>query len=156
MNLDPSAGGEPGDEGGTPLLEEAGGFTVLLRGARKRCPRCGERRIWNGWLEIKPVCPSCSLRFEKEEGGFLGAMVLNYVLAFGVWIAVLVVALVLTVPNVPVPQLLAMSVAALVGTPLWFYPRSKTTWAAIEFLVHRSEPNYATPVRRDPRASGLE
>jgi hypothetical protein len=49
-----------------------------------------------------------------------------------------------------------MSVAALVGTPLWFYPRSKTLWAAIEYLVHRSEPGYAPPVHRDPRTRGLE
>lgn len=129
---------------------------MLVRGARKRCPRCGERRIWNGWFEIRAVCPSCSLRFEKEEGGFLGAMVLNYVVAFGVWLVALGIALALTVPEVPVPQLLVMSVAALVGTPLWFYPRSKTIWAAVEFLVHRSEPGYATPVRRDPRSGALE
>jgi uncharacterized protein (DUF983 family) len=129
---------------------------VLLRGARKRCPRCGERRIWSGWFELKALCPSCSLRFEKEEGGFLGAMVLNYALAFGVWLVAMGVALAITVPEVPVPQLLAMSVVALVGTPLWFYPRSKTIWAAIEFLVHRSEPGYATPVHRDPRSGELE
>lgn len=129
---------------------------MLLRGARKRCPRCGEKRIWNGWFEFRSVCPSCSLRFEKEEGGFLGAMVLNYVAAFGVWLAALGIALAFTVPEVPVPQLLAMSLAALVGTPLWFYPRSKTLWAAIEYLVHRSEPGYVPPVRRDPRTRGLE
>ena len=28
--------------------------------------------------------------------------------------------------------------------------------AAVEFLVHRSEPGYATPVRRDPRAGELD
>jgi len=83
-------------------------------------------------------------------------MVLNYVVGFGVWLVALGIALALTVPEVPVPQLLVMSVAALVGTPLWFYPRSKTIWAAVEFLVHRSEPGYASPVRRDPRSSQLE
>jgi hypothetical protein len=40
--------------------------------------------------------------------------------------------------------------------PLWFYPRSKTLWAAIEFLVVRSDPDYRTPVRRDPRSEELE
>jgi uncharacterized protein (DUF983 family) len=129
---------------------------VLIRGARKRCPRCGERRIWNGWFGLKPVCPGCSLRFEKEEGGFLGAMVLNYVVAFGVWLTVMGTTLAFTVPEVPVPQLLAMSVIALVGVPMWFYPRSKTIWAAVEFLVHRSEPGYATPVHRDPRSGQLD
>jgi uncharacterized protein (DUF983 family) len=155
VNLDPEATGDR-DGPGAALVREASGATVLTRGARKRCPRCGERRIWSGWFELRSVCPGCSLRFEKEEGGFLGAMVLNYMVAFGVWLVVIGVTLVLTVPHVPVPQLMAMSVVALVGTPLWFYPRSKTIWAAIEFLVHRSEPGYTTPVRRDTRTGRLE
>ena len=63
----------------------------------------------------------------------------------------LVVVLVLTVPDVPVVPLLIASTVILVVVPLWFYPRSKTLWAAIEFLVARSAPDYRTPVRRDPR-----
>jgi hypothetical protein len=47
-------------------------------------------------------------------------------------------------------------VLVLVAMPLWFYPRSKTFWAAIEFLVARSDPEYRSPVRRDPRAKDLE
>ena len=137
-------------------MKEAGGFTVLIRGARKRCPRCGERRIFTGWFTLATSCPSCELRFEKEEGGFLGAMVLNYVVAFGVWITVMAVGIALTVPVVPVAPLVVATVGVMTGVPLWFYPRSKTLWAAIEFLVHRSEPDYRTPVRRDPRAKGLE
>ncbi len=119
---------------------EPGVFTVLLRGLRKRCPRCGKRGVFDGWFKLKEHCPSCALVFQGEEGGFLGAMVLNYALAFGVWLVVLVVTLIVTVPEVPAPQLMAMSVAALVGTPLWFYPRSKTLWAAIEYLVARGQP----------------
>ncbi len=68
----------------------------------------------------------------------------------------LVVVLVLTVPDVPVAPLLIASTVVLVVVPLWFYPRSKTLWAAIEFLVARSDPDYRTPVRRDPRAEELE
>jgi len=40
---------------------------------------------------------------------------------------------------------------------VWFYPRSKTLWAAIEFLVARSEPGYRSPpLVRDPRTKDLE
>jgi uncharacterized protein (DUF983 family) len=150
---------DPGGDGQrqpAPLVDEAGTVTVLLRGLRKRCPRCGQRRIFDGWFSMKALCPRCRLRFEQEQGGFLGAMTLNYAVAFGAWIAMLVVALILTVPDVPVAPLLAASVVILVGVPLWFYPRSKSLWAAIEFLVLRSEPGYRGPVVRDPRADGLE
>jgi hypothetical protein len=105
---------------------------------------------------MRTACPRCDLRFAKEEGGFLGAMTLNYVLAIAIWLVVLGVALVITVPDVPVVPLLAISAVVLIGVPVWFYPRSRMLWAAIEFLVHRSDPDYRAPVARDPRTRDLE
>ena len=78
-----------------PLLVEAGAATVLLRGLRKRCPRCGERRIFRSWFHLIERCPNCALRFEREQGGFLGAMTINFLVVVVVWVAMLVVVLVL-------------------------------------------------------------
>ena len=83
-------------------------------------------------------------------------MAINYSIAVVVWVAILAVVLAFTVPDVPVVPLLVASVAVFVAMPLWFYPRSKTLWAAVEFLVQRSDPDYRSPVRRDPRAKDLE
>ena len=138
------------------MYPEVGAANALLRGLRKRCPRCGSRDGFASWFHLKALCPRCGLRFEKEEGGFLGAMVLNYSLAIGLWVVVIVVCLLLTVPDVPVAPLMIASLLVLVPVPLWFYPRSKMIWAAIEFLVARSDPDYRPPVKRDPRAAGLE
>jgi len=105
---------------------------------------------------MRKTCPRCEWRFEKEQGGYLGAMVVNYLVAIGLWVVVLVVWLVLTVPDVPVAPLTIASVAVLVLVPIAFYPRSKTIWAAVEYLVLRAEPDYHAPVHRDPRARDLE
>jgi hypothetical protein len=105
---------------------------------------------------MRTDCPRCRWRFEKEEGGYLGAMLLNYSVAIAAWIVMLVVALVITVPEVPVAPLVVASIVVLVIVPLWFFPRSKMVWAAVEYLVLRSEPGYQAPVRRDPRAQDLE
>jgi uncharacterized protein (DUF983 family) len=150
-SLDPASGG--GDE---PLYPEVGTWRTLGRGLRKRCPRCGVRGLFTTWFALRTDCPRCALRFEKEEGGFLGAMTLNFTVAIMLWLVVMVVGLILTVPDVPVPPLLAASVVVLVLVPLWFYPRSKTIWAAVEFLVLKSDPDYRAPVRRDPRRDDLE
>jgi uncharacterized protein (DUF983 family) len=139
-----------------PLIREAKATTVLLRGLRKRCPRCGARDVWLTWFTAKPLCPVCDLRFEAEEGGFLGAMVLNYAFATGFWLVVLAITLALTVPFIPVAQLIVASVMILGGLPVWFYPRSKMLWSAVEFLTSRSEPGYRTPTARDRHAGGLE
>jgi hypothetical protein len=108
------------------------------------------------WFQIRTACPRCELRFAKEEGGFLGAMTLNYMVAIGIWIVVLVAGIVLTVPDVAVVPLLVASAIVLIGVPLWFYPRSKMILAAIEFLVLRGMPEYRPPIARDARRRELE
>jgi hypothetical protein len=72
-------------------------------------------------------------------------MVLNYALAIGLWVVMLTLVLAFTVPDVPVGWLLVASAIVLIGVPLWFYPRSKTTWAAVEYLVARGDPDYRAP-----------
>ena len=150
--MDPATGRDDGE----PLLEEASSARVFLRGLRKRCPRCGERGIWVTRFRPKTRCPGCDLRFEREQGGYLGAMVINYGVAVAFWLMAMSISMALTVPFIPVAPLLAMSVAILGGVPIWFYPRSKMLWAAVEFLTARSEPGYRTPRRRDPRAEQVE
>jgi hypothetical protein len=108
------------------------------------------------WFRQRTSCPRCDLRFAKEEGGFLGAMTLNYIVAIGVWLVALAVAIVLTVPDIPVVPLLLMSAVILILVPLWFYPRSKAIWSAVEFLVARSDPDYRPPAARDARQRDLE
>ena len=105
---------------------------------------------------MRTACPRCQWRFEKEEGGYLGAMVLHYVVAIGLWLVILVVGLILTLPDLPFLALTLVSVAVLVLVPLAFFPRSKTIWAAVEYLVLRAEPGYRSPMHRDPRAKRLE
>jgi uncharacterized protein (DUF983 family) len=136
-----------------PVVTPAG---ALLRGFRKRCPRCGEPDTFVSWFQTRPACPRCELRFAKEQGGFLGAMILNYVVAIGAWLVAMTIGVVLTIPDVPVVPLLVVSAIVLIGVPLWFYPRSKMTWAAVEFLVHRGTPEYRPPVPRDTRRRELE
>jgi uncharacterized protein (DUF983 family) len=140
----------------TPRFPEVGIGRALVRGFRKRCPRCGERDVLAGWFRPRTSCPRCDLRFAREEGGFLGAMTLNYAVATGAWLVVMIVGVALTVPDVPVLPLLLASAAVLIVVPLWFYPRSKMIWAAVEFAVQRNDPDYRPPVARDARRRQLE
>jgi hypothetical protein len=83
-------------------------------------------------------------------------MTLTYAVAMGVWLVVLVPVLVVTVPDVPVLPLVIASIALMVVVPLLTYPNMKGVWAAIEFLVARSQPDYREPLARGPRARDLE
>jgi uncharacterized protein (DUF983 family) len=151
-SLDPAR--SPASE--RPLYPRAGVARVLGRGIRRRCPRCAERGIFRDYFHLRQRCPRCDLRFEREEGGFLGAMTLNYLVATLVWLVVLTVVLVATVPDVPVGPLVLVSIAIMVVVPLVTFPLTKSVWAAIEFLVLRNDPDYRPPTPRDPRARELE
>ncbi len=53
---------------------------IITRGLTNRCPNCGGRTLFKpGKLfEMNEACPDCGLKYEKDEGFYLGAMSLNY------------------------------------------------------------------------------
>lgn len=91
-----------------------GGRTrAILRGL---CPRCREGRIFRGRFRMNETCPSCGLRFSREEGYFIGSMYISYTLAVG-GILILAGLLHLTVaPRWPLTGLLALG--AVLFAPL--------------------------------------
>lgn len=82
-------------------------------------------------------CPRCAYRFEREEGFFLGAYVVNLVVTQIALVVTIVVSFVLTVPDPPVARLAAIGVAVGVTVPIVFYPFSKTVWTAIDLAMQR-------------------
>jgi uncharacterized protein (DUF983 family) len=109
---------------------------MLWRGLTKRCPWCGQGKLFRRWLSLKGRCPRCNLRFEREEGAFLGAMALNYGVTGVAFIVLLVGWLIVELPEVKLIPLLAASIAVMVVVPILFFPFSKTIWVAIDLLLH--------------------
>jgi uncharacterized protein (DUF983 family) len=132
---------------------EPGAVTAFARGATRRCPRCGGGRLFETWFRIRRRCPRCSLRLEREEGGFLGAMTINYAVTAVAWLALLIVWLIVDLPDVDVLRLTITSIAVAVVVPLLFWPFSKTIWTAVDYLVYRTDPEYASREAAE-RASG--
>jgi uncharacterized protein (DUF983 family) len=124
---------------GTGANDVTPGARVMLRGIARRCPRCGQGKLFSRWFTMARVCPRCGLLFEREEGGFLGAIVINYTVALVAWGVLLVLWLAIDLPDLHVVALTIASIALVVGALLLFYPFSKTIWAAVEYLIYRSE-----------------
>ncbi|MTE01869.1 DUF983 domain-containing protein [Paracoccus sp. YIM 132242] len=40
---------------------------ALVRGARLRCPRCGEGRVFSGYLKVAPRCDCCGLDLTPQR-----------------------------------------------------------------------------------------
>ena len=137
----------------TPVAPQPGGFRVLVRGLRRRCPRCGARGLFDGILRIKPRCPRCGFRLEREEGGFLGAMTVNFAIVTTAWLIALVGWLIADLPDLQVLRFTIASLALMAIAPLACWGHSKTIWASVDYLVYRNDPSYAAREAAD-RAAG--
>ncbi|MBC7693525.1 MAG: DUF983 domain-containing protein [Methylotenera sp.] len=42
------------------------------------CPFCHRGRVFYGLYKMHRNCPACGIKFERESGYFLGAMILSY------------------------------------------------------------------------------
>jgi uncharacterized protein (DUF983 family) len=119
---------------------------MIGRGLVKHCPLCGSGGLFTGWFTMRERCPGCGHRFEREEGWFFGAYVVNLGVAEGLLLLFGVVPLIAFLASNPDTSLWPFILAGLVasiGGPLVFYPFSRTTWAAIDLImrpVDQSEP----------------
>ena len=111
---------------------------MLARGLLKRCPLCGTGRLFTGWFRMKERCPGCGYRFEREEGFFLGAYVINLGIAQGLVILLAIVPLIVRLAGDPDASILPFVVGGVVGAvvaPMLFYPWSKTIWTAFDLML---------------------
>ncbi|MDQ1403517.1 MAG: hypothetical protein QOG03_1833 [Actinomycetota bacterium] len=86
-------------------------------------------------------CPRCHYKFEREEGFFLGAFVINFAVTEGL-IGLVLGAFILTEnanPNPPIGPVISFGLIAAVIAPILFYPFSKTIWLAIDLIAHPTE-----------------
>jgi uncharacterized protein (DUF983 family) len=112
---------------------------ALGRGIRKRCPRCGRGRLFRRWFSIVERCPGCGLRFEREEGYWVGAVIVNFAVTEMAFAVVFAAGLAISWPDVPWGWLTFVAVAVNAVVPLIFYPFSKTIWMALDVLLHRMD-----------------
>jgi len=42
--------------------------TIALRSIRKRCPRCGQGHLFEGFYTLHDRCPKCTYRYEAGAG----------------------------------------------------------------------------------------
>ena len=114
---------------------------LLLRGITKRCPVCGEYRLFRRWFTIVEHCPRCGFRLERVEGQWLGALGINTTVSFGVVLLSVIAAFVITYNHASVGIAVGVVVAVAVAVPLLFFPVSKTLWCAIDLAMRPLEPD---------------
>jgi uncharacterized protein (DUF983 family) len=112
-------------------------LTLIGRAFSRRCPYCGGRGIFRTWWSLKETCPTCGIRFEREEGYFVGTYAVNIVatefLALGIVAALLIWGDFTTL----VLQIIGVTLA--VAFPIIGYPIAALIWIGIDLMADPPE-----------------
>ena len=108
--------------------KRASTLTAIWRGARGRCPRCGEGQLLHHYLKMVDCCSVCGEPYghyrTDDAAPWLTILVVGHVAAPFV---------LLTEMNFdpPLPLMLAVFLPLLVGLTLFLLPRCKGVMAAV-------------------------
>jgi uncharacterized protein (DUF983 family) len=112
-----------------------GGLWAMIR---LRCPRCRQGQVFRGLLQMNDPCPRCGLIFQREEGYFLGAMYISYVLGSVVVGAEYFVSWLLW-PDAPSLPLCLILFAGYLPLMPWLYRWSRVIWMHMDYFVSPGE-----------------
>jgi uncharacterized protein (DUF983 family) len=108
---------------------------TLARGARLRCPVCGRARVFQSPFRVRHHCPACLALFQREEGFFVGAIMVNVVTTEAAVMAAAGVCLLIF--NGRDALLLALLFVVALVFPVAFYHHSWSLWLAADHLIER-------------------
>ena len=114
-------------------------FKTLARGARLCCPVCGRATVFQSPFHVRPYCPACGALFQREEGFFVGAIMINVVtteaavmLTAGLWL--------LSSAGGDGATMLTLLFAVALLFPVAFYHHAWSLWLAADHLVEGLPP----------------
>ncbi len=121
---------------------------MVARGIVRHCPRCGAGHLFSSWFRMKPRCPGCGMKFEREEGFWLGGYVINVALGEASILVLLAVLIGMEANQAAINAVLFLGIGAFlaVSGPLIAFPYSRTIWSAIDQIMRPLAPR-----RRSPR-----
>ncbi len=106
---------------------------ALGRGARLRCPECGQGDIFERGLHMHEVCAYCGVRFERAPGEALGAAYLLGALTLVTTLTgVLLIDVVLDADPTP---FIAVWIAITLLINLVLYRRLRGLWIGVLYLT---------------------
>ena len=112
---------------------------TIARSLTLRCPVCGQSSIVQRLFHIRHHCPSCRALFKREDGFFVGAILVNVVTTE---IVILVICFFwLLVLGSDYDTVLYGLFAAAVLFPVAFFHHSWSLWLGFDYLVE-SLPKY--------------
>lgn len=109
---------------------------TITRGLRGRCPHCGGRGIFAGLDELQEACPTCGFSFVREEGYWVGAMIVIFGVVLAIFAVWFVGGMLVTWPDVPWTVLLVGGLVLNGLVPFVLYGWSKAVWVGLDLAFN--------------------
>lgn len=114
----------------------------IARALALRCPECGSGRLFRQWFRLQPRCPRCALKTDRgNKDHFVGAYLVNLIVAELLFALGLGIWLLAVWPNVPWNRIEVVAVAAMILSPLLTYPFTRTVWLAADLIFDPPKPS---------------
>ena len=106
---------------------------LLRRCLLLRCPVCGNAPIVKAPFKLKDHCSSCRASFKREQGFFVGAILVNVVTTE----LVILVAYLASMPVIDTYYQFVLVLLFVIGVsfPVAFYHHSWSIWLTFDHLV---------------------
>ena len=118
------------------------------------CPRCRQGRVFRGWITVNDRCPVCGLKFEREQGYFVGAIYINYAATVAIAVPGFFILDVFT--RMTIQQQLAIWMPFAVVFPLLFFHHSRSLWLVLDHLVNPAKSLYPVPPKKPASLSSSD
>jgi uncharacterized protein (DUF983 family) len=131
---------ETGNDRSAPVLSRS-----VLRGIACRCPRCGEGKLYSGFLTLRPACDKCGLDYAFIDAGDGPAVFIILIAGF----IVVACALIVEVKYQPPFWVhAALWIPMVLAVTLWPLRAMKSLLIALQFHHKAAEGRL---IYRDPR-----
>lgn len=107
-----------------------------IAGWRCACPRCGQGKLFTGYLKIAPVCTHCSLDLSAEDSADGPAVFLIFAIGFMVLPPVAILGL---STQLPYWALVVISFVAIIGLTLALLRPLKAYTVALQYKHRRDD-----------------
>lgn len=119
---------------------------ILRFGIALKCPSCGLGPLYESPFKMRDCCQYCDLKFEREQGYFIGAIYINVIATESTLLLTLLVYGLIT-GTVNERILTALVVLAIV-VPLVFYHHCRSLWLSFDHILNPPEHGGAREVER--------
>jgi uncharacterized protein (DUF983 family) len=120
---------------------------MLGNSLRLRCPRCGMGSLYAKPFRMRSNCAQCGLKFEREQGYFVGAIYVNYTAT--VMIAMPGFFILDALTGMAINRQLSIWIPFAIIFPILFFHHSRSLWLAIDHWLNPGSTIYPVPPNSD-------